>query len=75
MLIATELLSETGRIAIPRAVLERLDLKSGDDVRFVETSQGIVIEKQQVATADAPGGPVPDLGVETDDWLRMRIVG
>ncbi len=68
MLIATDVLSETGRIAIPRAVLERLDLKSGDEVRFVETSQGIVIEKQHVAIDEAPGGPVPDLGVEIDDW-------
>ena len=68
MLIATEVLSDAGRITVPRAVLERLALKTGDEVRFVETSQGIVIEKQHVAVDDAPGGPVPDLGAEIDDW-------
>ncbi len=69
MLIATEMLSDAGSVTIPRTVLERLELKAGDEVRFVETSEGIVIEKQREAVDDAPAGKqAPDLGTEIDDW-------
>jgi AbrB family looped-hinge helix DNA binding protein len=40
-----------GRITLPRAVRERLGLKKGSLVSFVETSEGIVI-KPDAAVAD-----------------------
>ncbi len=44
---------EKGQVTIPREIREKLDLKKGDLVTFVETDEGIVIKPAEVVVSDA----------------------
>jgi AbrB family looped-hinge helix DNA binding protein len=43
---------EKGQVTIPREIREKLDLKKGDLVTFVETEEGIVIKPAEVVVSD-----------------------
>ena len=44
---------EKGQVTIPREIREKLDLKKGDLVTFVETDEGVVIKPAEVVVSDA----------------------
>jgi AbrB family looped-hinge helix DNA binding protein len=44
---------EKGQVTLPRAVREKLNLKKGDLVTFVETSEGILLKPAAVVVNDA----------------------
>ncbi len=44
---------EKGQVTIPSEIREKLDLKKGDMVTFVETDEGIVIKRVEVVVSDA----------------------
>jgi AbrB family looped-hinge helix DNA binding protein len=44
---------EKGQVTIPRRIREKLNLKQGDLVLFVETEQGVMVKPASVVTDDA----------------------
>lgn len=44
---------EKGQVTVPREIREKLDLKKGDMVTFVETAEGVVIKPAEVVVSDA----------------------
>ena len=44
---------EKGQVTIPREIRDKLDLKKGDMVTFVETDEGVVIKPAEVVVSDA----------------------
>ncbi len=44
---------EKGQVTIPQEIREKLDLKKGDMVTFVETDAGVVIKPAEVVVSDA----------------------
>jgi antitoxin PrlF len=43
--VATSVISSKSRTVIPRPIRERLQLRPGDRLRYIETAEGIIIEK------------------------------
>ena len=62
-----------GQVTIPAAIRERLGLKKGDLVAFVETDQGVLITPQEVvatAALDKVGEALKDKGVSLEDLIE-----
>src|SRR5258708_38834863 len=62
-----------GRITLPRPVCERLGLKKGSRVTFIETSEGIVIRPAAVVADEALdeiGQALKAKGVKLKDGLK-----
>lgn len=67
-----------GKVTLPRAVRERLGLKRGSLVAFVETSAGIVIKPAAVVANEALdeiGQALKAKGIKLEDLLeRGRVI-
>ena len=64
---------EKGQVTLPQAVRKKLNLKKGDLVTFVETSEGIVIKPAAVVATEALDELARALqakGVTLDDLLE-----
>ncbi len=64
---------EKGQVTLPRSVREKLKLKKGDLVTFVETSEGIVIKPAAVVANDALdeiGAALKAKGIKLQDLLE-----
>jgi len=64
---------EKGQVTLPRAVREKLKLKKGDLVTFVETSEGIVIKPAAIVvneTLDEIGAALKAKGIKLEDLLE-----
>lgn len=63
---------EKGQVTIPRNIREKLDLKKGDMVTFIETAEGIVIKPAEVVVTDALdeiGRALKEKGISLDEML------
>lgn len=66
-------IQEKGQVTIPQAVREKLKLRKGDLVTFVETERGYVVQPVEVvinAALDAMGEGLLEKGVTLDRWLE-----
>ena len=64
---------EKGQVTLPRAVREKLKLKKGDLVTFVETPEGIVIKPAAIVvneTLDEIGAALKAKGIKLEDLLE-----
>ena len=64
---------EKGQVTLPRAVREKLKLKKGDLITFVETPEGIVIKPAALVANDALdeiGAALRAKGVKLEDLLE-----
>lgn len=59
-------LTSKSQTVIPRAIREKLDIGPGDELRYVETAEGIVIEKAHVMRDD-PFATFIEWASEADD--------
>ena len=62
----TSKLSSKSQTVIPAAVREKLSIKPGDYVRFIETNEGILIEKARVIEDD-PFATFSEWSTEADE--------
>ncbi|OGO20432.1 MAG: hypothetical protein A2Z14_04675 [Chloroflexi bacterium RBG_16_48_8] len=63
---------EKGQVTIPQEIREKLDLKKGDMVTFVETDVGIVIKPAEVVVSDALdeiGRALKEKGISLEELL------
>lgn len=66
---------DRGQITLPRLIREKLHLKKGDLVAFVETEKGIVIQPAGVvinAALDAIGKELRDQRVTLEDLMEQE---
>ena len=73
-------IQEKGQVTIPQEVREKLKLRKGDLVTFVETERGYVVQPVEVvinAALDAMGEGLREKGVTLDQWIEngRRIRG
>ena len=73
-------IQEKGQVTIPQEVREKLKLRKGDLVTFVETERGYVVQPVEVvinAALDAIGAGLNEKGVTLDQWMEngRRIRG
>jgi AbrB family looped-hinge helix DNA binding protein len=64
---------EKGQVTLPRAVRERLKLKKGDLVTFLETPEGIVIKPAAIVVNEALdeiGQALKAKGIKLEDLLE-----
>jgi len=64
---------EKGQVTLPRAVREKLKLKKGDLVTFVETPEGIVIKPAAIVVNEALdeiGAALKAKGIKLEDLLE-----
>jgi antitoxin PrlF len=57
--MASARVNSKGEITLPKSVLERLDVKAGDQVEFVEYGQGAVLLRSIACDIRALKGIVP----------------
>jgi AbrB family looped-hinge helix DNA binding protein len=65
-------IQEKGQVTIPQEVREKLKLRKGDLVTFVETERGFVVQPVEVvisAALDAIGEGLRAQGVRLDQWM------
>ena len=66
-------IQEKGQVTIPQEVREKLKLRKGDLVTFVETERGFVVQPVEVvinAALDAMGAGLREKGVTLDQWME-----
>jgi AbrB family looped-hinge helix DNA binding protein len=64
---------EKGQVTIPREIREKLDLKKGDLVTFVETDAGVVIKPAEVVvsdTLDEIGQALKEKGISLEKLMK-----
>ncbi len=64
---------EKGQVTIPREIREKLDLKKGDLVTFVETDEGVVIKPVEVVvsdTLDEIGRALKEKGISLEKLMK-----
>jgi len=59
--------SAKSQTVIPRAVRERLGLKTGDTLRYRVTAAGILLDKAPSSDADDPFAAFPEWAGEADE--------
>lgn len=63
---------EKGQATIPKSIREKYDLEPGDEVRWVDTEEGIVVRK--ASRREARGMLVPeDTSVETREAVAEEL--
>ncbi len=60
-------LSSKSQLVLPKSVREKLRLKTGDRVRFVDSPAGIVIERAAATEAEDPFATFGEWASEADD--------
>lgn len=66
-------LQKKGQVTIPADIREKLGLKEGDLVAFIETEQGIMISPREAIamdTLDRIGKALKESGVSLDDLIE-----
>lgn len=71
---------EKGQVTIPKEIREKLDIKKGDLVTFVETEAGIVIQPAEImvsAALDQTGKALQEEGLSLEELVERgrRIRG
>jgi antitoxin PrlF len=66
-------LSSKSQLVVPKAVREKLRLKTGDKVRFVESPAGIVIERAPDNDGDDPFATFGEWASEADDRAYVDL--
>jgi len=64
---------ERGQVTIPKEIRERLDLKKGDLVTFVETEEGVMIKPAEIvvsAALDEIGAALKARGISLDELME-----
>lgn len=64
---------EKGQVTIPRAIREKLGLKKGDLVTFVETEAGVVIQPVELvlsAALDEIGQALKEQGITLEELIE-----
>jgi antitoxin PrlF len=64
---------ERGQVTIPKEIRDRLDLKKGDLVTFVETEEGVIIKPAEVvvsAALDEIGEALKERGLSLDELIE-----
>ena len=67
------LVQAKGQVRIPLAIREKLNLKKGDRVVFVETEHGVVIQPAEIvvsAALEAIGKELKGKGVKLEELLK-----
>lgn len=69
---------ERGQVTIPKEIRERLDLKKGDLVTFVETEAGVVIKPAEIVVSsalDQIGKALKEKGLSLEQMMeRGRVI-
>ena len=74
--MGTSRLTAKGQITIPKALRERLGLRSGDAIEFIEVEGGLLVQKQQSASPFAQyRGYLRHLRGEDPDTLLEAMRG
>jgi antitoxin PrlF len=60
-------LSSKSQLVLPKSVREKLSLKTGDTVRFVDSPNGIIIERAAVSDAEDPFAAFTEWASEVDE--------
>ncbi len=64
---------EKGQVTIPKEIREKLDLKKGDLVTFVETEGGVVIKPAEIvvsAALDEIGEALKEKGLSIEELIE-----
>ena len=64
---------ERGQVTIPKEIRERLDLKKGDLVTFVETEEGVMIKPAEIvvsAALDEIGEALKERGLSLEELME-----
>lgn len=64
---------ERGQVTIPKEVRERLGLKKGDLVTFVETEEGVIIKPTEIvvsAALDEIGEALKERGLSLEELME-----
>lgn len=64
---------ERGQVTIPKEIREKLDLKTGDLVTFVETEAGVVIKPAEIVVSsalDEIGKALKEKGLSLEQMLE-----
>ncbi len=73
MSIQTTLVQAKGQVTIPAEIRERLNLKKGDRVVFIETQSGVVIQPAEIvvnAAFDAIGKDLKKKGITLEQLIK-----
>ncbi len=63
---------ERGQVTIPKDIREKLDLKKGDLVTFIETEQGVIIRPAEIVMAsalDEIGRALKERGISLEEMM------
>jgi len=64
---------ERGQVTIPKEIRDRLDLKKGDLVTFVETEEGVIIKPAEIVVStalDEIGEALKERGLSLDELIE-----
>lgn len=64
---------ERGQVTIPKEIRDRLDLKKGDLVTFVETEEGVIIKPAEIVVStalDEIGEALKERGLSLDELIK-----
>jgi len=64
---------ERGQVTIPKEIRERLDLKKGDLVTFVETEEGVMIKPAEIvvsAALEEVGEALKERGLSLEELME-----
>lgn len=77
MTVQTTLVQAKGQVTIPAEIRQKLQLKQGDRVVFIETEKGVVIQPAEVvvsAALDAIGKDLKEKGLTLERLLESGRV-
>lgn len=64
---------ERGQVTIPKEIRDRLDLKKGDLVTFVETEEGVIIKPAEIVVStalDEIGEALKEKGISLEELIE-----
>jgi len=64
---------ERGQVTIPKDIRDRLDLKKGDLVTFVETEEGVIIKPAEIVVStalDEIGEALKERGLSLEELIE-----
>lgn len=73
MVTKLSVVQEKGQVTIPREIREKLGLKKGDYVAFVETEQGVMIATREIIATEAMekiGAALREKGITLEELME-----